>query len=297
MCRETTRCGGIPPPRSSTGRTSAPRRTRSTRGRPLRRVRPDAAAARAGPLRDGGPGLARPRSRRPALGTPALLFQHFPVGEDHDFVDDQTALLELMARHDVRGLFAGHVHRETVTRLDGLIQVTLRAVRDEAVFYWADLIAGPALAVSRVAVAGDGAQASVPVATVPLSGRRPPRAAGRAAAPAPGRRGAPAPAMAAPPERVGAGRDRRGRLRRGGRVDRRGHRRVPHRNRLRGPARRLAVAGAARAGVPAARRRPRAPARCSSRPPTGTCTPWTPPPGGSGGGSPRAPRCSASRWR
>ncbi len=111
-----------------------------------------------------------------ALGTPALLFQHFPVGAEHDLVDDQTALLELMARHDVRGLFAGHIHRETVTPLDGLTQVTLRAVRDEAVFYWADLVDGPALAVSRVTVAGDGARAGVPVARVPLAGRRPPRA-------------------------------------------------------------------------------------------------------------------------
>ncbi len=116
-----------------------------------------------------------------ALGTPALVFQHFPVGGEHDFVDDQTALLELMARHDVRGLIAGHVHRETVARLDGLTQVTLRAVKDEAVFYWADLTGGQALAVSRMAVAGDGTQVSAPVAaapvvTVPLSGRRPPRA-------------------------------------------------------------------------------------------------------------------------
>ena len=111
-----------------------------------------------------------------ALGTPALLFQHFPVGGEHDFVDDQTALLELMAGHDVRGLIAGHVHRETVARLDGLTQVTLRAVKDEAVFYWADLTDGPALAVSRVTVTGAGARAGVPVATVPLSGRRQARA-------------------------------------------------------------------------------------------------------------------------
>src|SRR5690348_4048886 len=111
-----------------------------------------------------------------AAGTPALLFQHFPVGDGHDFVDDQTALLELIARHDVRGLFAGHVHRETVTQLDGLTQLTLRAVRDEAVFYLADLADGPALTVSRVTVSGDGALASVPVARMPLSGRRPPRA-------------------------------------------------------------------------------------------------------------------------
>jgi outer membrane protein assembly factor BamB/predicted phosphodiesterase len=121
-----------------------------------------------------------------APGTPALLFQHFPVGGGHDFVDDQAALLELMARHDVRGLIAGHVHRETVARLGGLTQVTLRAVKDEAVFYWAELAGGPALAVSRMTVAGDGTQvsasaAAMPVATVPvvtvlLAGRRPARA-------------------------------------------------------------------------------------------------------------------------
>ena len=67
------------------------------------------------------------------------MFQHFPVGGEHDYVDDQAALLELIAGHDVRGIFAGHVHRETVTRLDGLTQVTLKAVRDDPVFYWADL--------------------------------------------------------------------------------------------------------------------------------------------------------------
>ena len=27
----------------------------------------------------------------------ALLFQHFPVGGEHDYVDDQAALLELIA--------------------------------------------------------------------------------------------------------------------------------------------------------------------------------------------------------
>jgi outer membrane protein assembly factor BamB len=118
--------------------------------------------------------LARDLGRL-AAGTPTLLFQHYPVGGDHDYVDDQAALLELIAGHDVRGIVAGHVHRETVTQLDGLTQVTLQAVREDPVFYWADLGGGPVLAVSRVTVAGDGTQASSPVAMVPLSGRRPPR--------------------------------------------------------------------------------------------------------------------------
>ena len=105
-----------------------------------------------------------------AAGGPALLFQHFPVGGEHDYIDDQAALLELIARHDVRLLVAGHVHRETVTLLDGLVQLTLQAVLKEPVFYWAELGDGPALLVSRVTMAADGTQADSPVAAVPLAG-------------------------------------------------------------------------------------------------------------------------------
>jgi len=113
---------------------------------------------------------------RLAAGTPVLLFQHFPVG-DHDYVDDQGALLDLIAGRDVRGLVAGHIHRETVTQLDGLTQLTLKAVLDEPVFYWAEPTreGSPALGVSRVTVADDGTQASWPVTVVPLSGHRPAR--------------------------------------------------------------------------------------------------------------------------
>jgi outer membrane protein assembly factor BamB/predicted phosphodiesterase len=101
---------------------------------------------------------------------PTLLFQHFPVGSEHDYVDDQAALLELIARHDVRVLVAGHIHRDTVTRLDGLVQVTLQAVLKEPVFYWAELGDGLALTVSRVTVAAGGVRAASPVVTVPLTG-------------------------------------------------------------------------------------------------------------------------------
>ena len=171
-------CGGIRRPRGSTRRTSAPRRIRSTRAASTSPAF-DPTQPLLEPGHCGAAGLdwlARDLSRL-AAGTPALLFQHFPVGGDHDYVDDQAALLELIAGHDVRGIFAGHVHRETVTRLDGLTQVTLQAVRDEPVFYWAELTGDgrPALAVSRVTVADDGTQASSPVAAVPLSGHRPAR--------------------------------------------------------------------------------------------------------------------------
>jgi len=136
--------------------------------------------------------LDRDLGRRPT-GMPALLFQHFPVGNGHDDVDDQAALLKLIAGHDVRVLIAGHIHRETVTQRDGLTQMTLRAVRDEPVFYWAVLNDDRGtLAVSRVALADDGTQASSPVVTVSLPGRR-------TAGPPPG--SAPGPSLpAAPPE-------------------------------------------------------------------------------------------------
>jgi outer membrane protein assembly factor BamB/predicted phosphodiesterase len=128
-----------------------------------------------------------------AADGPALLFQHFPVAGEHDYVDDQAALLELITQHDVRVLVAGHVHREAVTRLDGPVQVTLQAVLKEPVFYWAELGDGPALTVSRLTVAADGTQASSPVAAVSLTGsstgprrgHRPPRGAAAAGLPRP----------------------------------------------------------------------------------------------------------------
>src|SRR3984893_1469205 len=106
-----------------------------------------------------------------AAGGPALVFQHFPVGGEHDYVDDQAALLELIARREVGVRVAGHVPREPVTRLGGLVQVTLQAVLKEPVFYWAELGEGPALTVSRVTVAADGGRAGAPVVTVPLNGQ------------------------------------------------------------------------------------------------------------------------------
>ena len=111
-------------------------------------------------------------------GAPVLLFQHFPVGAGHYDVDDQAALLDLVAQFDVRAIFAGHIHREEVTRFNELTQVTLAPVVASPVFYWAEKAAdpehgAPVLALSRVTLAADGTPASLPVATVPLSRCRP----------------------------------------------------------------------------------------------------------------------------
>lgn len=112
-----------------------------------------------------------------AEDTPVLLFQHFPIGAGHYEIDDQDALLDLLAGYDVRGIFAGHIHREEVTRFNDLTQVTLAPVIGSPVFYWAEKVPGrygaPVLVVSRVTVGADGPQAALPVATVPLSRCRP----------------------------------------------------------------------------------------------------------------------------
>jgi 3',5'-cyclic AMP phosphodiesterase CpdA len=39
-------------------------------------------------------------------GTPVIMYHHFPAGPGHGYIDDQDALLDLLARHGVRALFA-----------------------------------------------------------------------------------------------------------------------------------------------------------------------------------------------
>lgn len=68
--------------------------------------------------------------RRVRRGTPSVLFQHYPMGDAFYYLDDQDRFFELVARHDVRGVFAGHVHRDHVLRMNGLTQVAVDAVKN-----------------------------------------------------------------------------------------------------------------------------------------------------------------------
>jgi outer membrane protein assembly factor BamB/3',5'-cyclic AMP phosphodiesterase CpdA len=107
-------------------------------------------------------------------GTPAVLFQHFPMGNTFYYVDDQPAVLDVLADHDVRGIFAGHIHREAVTGFNGLTQVALNAVRNGALYYWVERTQAadgtPVLRVSRVNIAADGSETEVPFCDMPLTG-------------------------------------------------------------------------------------------------------------------------------
>ncbi|TDE09641.1 PQQ-binding-like beta-propeller repeat protein [Jiangella asiatica] len=104
---------------------------------------------------------------------PVLLFQHFPYGADHYYVNDQDAFFETVAGSPVRGVFAGHIHSEGVHRFNGFTQVTGAATRNAAVYQWVERhedAGHPVLLVWSVTVAVDGVETRRELTTVPLSG-------------------------------------------------------------------------------------------------------------------------------
>ncbi|WP_147264054.1 outer membrane protein assembly factor BamB family protein [Desertihabitans brevis] len=105
-------------------------------------------------------------------GTPSLLFLHYPLGGRNLYVNDTEALLKTIEPFDVRGVFAGHVHREEVTRFNGLTQVTGRATKGNPVYYRVERVedaTGPVLRVARVEVAPDGSTRATAYAVIPLA--------------------------------------------------------------------------------------------------------------------------------
>ncbi|RIQ29569.1 outer membrane protein assembly factor BamB family protein [Jiangella rhizosphaerae] len=106
-------------------------------------------------------------------GAPAVLFQHFPYGADHYYVNDQDAFLGAVAGSSVRAVFAGHVHSEGVYRFNGFTQVTGAATRNAALYYWverAEDAGHPVLRVWAVTVAIDGVETRRELTTIPLGG-------------------------------------------------------------------------------------------------------------------------------
>ncbi|MGI8869661.1 MAG: PQQ-binding-like beta-propeller repeat protein [Mycobacteriales bacterium] len=124
--------------------------------------------------------LERDLARVPS-GRPIALFQHHPIGDQWFFDDDQDRFLSLTARYDVRALFAGHLHRQFVSAMNGLVEVTLNAVINTATYYWAQPAASAdgrsVLEVTRVDLAADGTPTTTPIVTIPLAGPRIARAA------------------------------------------------------------------------------------------------------------------------
>ncbi|MFG1870619.1 outer membrane protein assembly factor BamB family protein [Micromonospora arborensis] len=115
--------------------------------------------------------------RRVRKNTPIVIFQHHPVGDAWYYADDQDRFLELVERYEVRVVFAGHVHAEAVRPMNGLVEITLKAVKDSPHYYWTERTndgrGEPQLVVTRVDLLATGGTTTTTVATVPLTGAGP----------------------------------------------------------------------------------------------------------------------------
>ncbi|WP_350347406.1 PQQ-binding-like beta-propeller repeat protein [Agromyces sp. G08B096] len=60
---------------------------------------------------------------------PTVMFLHFPLGDRYAYVNDADEFLRAIEPFPVRGIFAGHIHRNEVDRCNGLTQVAGVATR------------------------------------------------------------------------------------------------------------------------------------------------------------------------
>lgn len=110
--------------------------------------------------------------RRAGEGTPSLLFLHYPLGGRNHYVNDTEALLETIEPFDVRGIFAGHIHREEVSRFNGLTQVTGLPTKGNPFYYLVQRVAGEqgsVLEVTHVTVPATGQPVRRPFTTIALT--------------------------------------------------------------------------------------------------------------------------------
>lgn len=109
------------------------------------------------------------RTRR----TPSLMFLHFPMGADNYYVNDQAAFFDTVAPYPLRGVFAGHIHREQVVRMNGYTQVAADDVKSEPVYYWVERQTSGGRVVLRVwsvRIADDGTETRTELTSIPLTG-------------------------------------------------------------------------------------------------------------------------------
>lgn len=61
--------------------------------------------------------------------TPTVMFLHYPLAGRNYYVNDTDAFLRTIDPYPVRGIFAGHIHRNEIDRFNGLTQVAAVATR------------------------------------------------------------------------------------------------------------------------------------------------------------------------
>lgn len=73
-----------------------------------------------------------------ATGTkkPIVMFVHFPMGAGDYFVANQDTFWNIVEPYNVRALFAGHVHYESVRHQNGMAVISMPAILEEPSYHW-----------------------------------------------------------------------------------------------------------------------------------------------------------------
>ncbi|MGC0252456.1 PQQ-binding-like beta-propeller repeat protein [Pseudactinotalea sp. Z1748] len=105
-------------------------------------------------------------------GTPIILFQHYAMGADWNYVQNDDEVLRIIERYPVRAIFAGHSHLTQVSRYNGATQVIGNSLKNGPSYYWVEHIdtdSGPALEITEVTVHADEQAQEESLAIVPLA--------------------------------------------------------------------------------------------------------------------------------
>ncbi|WP_114854325.1 PQQ-binding-like beta-propeller repeat protein [Brachybacterium sp. YJGR34] len=70
-----------------------------------------------------------------AKGRPILAVGHYPIGVDSYYISNREDLISLLADAGVAGFLSGHIHRERITRVNGITEFVGVASRNEPGFY------------------------------------------------------------------------------------------------------------------------------------------------------------------
>lgn len=107
-----------------------------------------------------------------AEDTPIVVFLHYPVGNDWNYIYDDEDLLEILEPFPVRAVFTGHTHTLGVSSQNGYTRVTGQSFKDGPFYYWAELAetdSGPVLEVSEVEVPAEGEVSEELLTEIPLA--------------------------------------------------------------------------------------------------------------------------------
>lgn len=105
--------------------------------------------------------------KRTGADVPVVLFFHYPVGGSYYYIADQDDLYAAIEPYNVIAIHAGHLHRETVRSVNGIVQATMRAAKDGPFLHLVDR-QGETLALSTLEIRETGEAVVEPVATIPM---------------------------------------------------------------------------------------------------------------------------------